>query len=51
MANQKKPTKMLKEEHQNVLQKVDTHGQSPRHFSGQASLDLNPGPPATSHTR
>jgi 4-hydroxy-2-oxoheptanedioate aldolase len=29
---------------------VDTHGQSPWHFTGQASLDLNPGPPAISHT-
>jgi hypothetical protein len=31
-------------------QNVDTHGQSPWHFTGQASLDLNPGPPAISHT-
>jgi len=30
---------------------VDTHGQSPWHFTGQASLDLNPDPPATSHTQ
>jgi hypothetical protein len=30
---------------------VDTHGQSPWHFTGQASLDLNPGPPAISHTQ
>jgi hypothetical protein len=30
---------------------VDTHGQSPWHFTGQASLDLNPGPLAISHTR
>jgi hypothetical protein len=29
---------------------VDTHGQSPWHFKGQASLDLNPDPPAISHT-
>ncbi len=30
---------------------VDTHGQSPWHFTGQASLDLNPGVPAILHTR
>ena len=30
---------------------VDTHGQSPWHFTGQASLDLNPGVPAISHTQ
>jgi len=30
---------------------VDTHGQSPWHFTGQARLDLNPDPPAISHTR
>jgi len=35
-----------------VLSKeVDTHGQSPWHFTGQASLDLNPGPPAILHTQ
>jgi site-specific recombinase XerD len=32
-------------------EQVDTHGQSPWHFTGQASLDLNPGPLAISHTR
>jgi hypothetical protein len=31
--------------------KVDTHGQSPWHFTGQALLDLNPGPPAISRTQ
>ena len=31
--------------------RVDTHGQSPWHFTGQASLDLNPGPPAILHTQ
>jgi len=30
---------------------VDTHGQSPWHFTGQASLDLNPVPPAILHTQ
>jgi len=30
---------------------LDTHGQSPWHFTGQASLDLNPGVPAISHTQ
>jgi LuxR family maltose regulon positive regulatory protein len=35
---------------QSMLVQVDTHGQSPWHFTGQASLDLNPGPPAISHT-
>ena len=30
---------------------VDTHGHSPWHFTVQASLDLNPGPPAISHTQ
>jgi len=29
----------------------DTHGQSPWHFTGQASLDLNPDPPAILHTQ
>ena len=30
---------------------VDTHGRSPWNFTGQASLDLNPGPPVISHTQ
>ena len=30
---------------------VDTHGHSPWHFTGQAKLDLNPGPPAILHTQ
>ncbi len=33
------------------LELVDTHGQSPWHFTGQALLDLNPGPPAISRTQ
>lgn len=28
------------------IQLVDTHGQSPWHFTGQANLDLNAGIPA-----
>ena len=31
--------------------KVDTHGHSPWHFTVQASLDLNPGVTAISHTQ
>jgi len=31
--------------------KVDTHGQSPWHFTVQASLDLNPAVIAISHTQ
>jgi hypothetical protein len=30
---------------------VDTHGQSPWHFTAQASLDLNPDVIAISHTQ
>jgi transposase-like protein len=33
------------------LEFLDTHGQSPWHFTGQAKLDLNPDPPAISHTQ
>ena len=32
-----------------LYRKVDTHGQSPWHFTVQASLDLNPGALAISH--
>ena len=34
-----------------LLKEVDTHGQSPWHFTVQASLDLNPDVIAISHTQ
>ena len=40
-----------RDDFKNFPKNVDTHGQSPWHFTGQASLDLNPGPPAISHTQ
>ena len=47
--------RILRQSHSNapgvMITFVDTHGQSPWHFTGQAKLDLNPDPPAISHTQ